>query len=83
MYLQNALKGGPARDAIVCLTHSAENYKEAVKCLKERYDRPRMIHQAHVKALLGAPSLQTGSGREIRKLYSTCSTPSFTQVIGI
>ena len=68
VYLQNALKGGHARDAIVGLTQSAEIYKEAVKCLKECYVRPRMIQQAHIKAILGTPPLQTGSGKEIRKL---------------
>ena len=41
MYLQDALKDGPARFVIQGLTRTSESYKEAIKCLKERYDRPR------------------------------------------
>ena len=49
VYLQSALKGGSAKQAIEGLSRSGEYYVEAVECLRSRYDRPRLIHQAHVK----------------------------------
>ena len=71
VYLQQALKGGPARSTIEDLSRSGDNYEEAVRCLKAKYDRPRRIHQAHVRAILEAPSLRDGNGKEIRKLHDT------------
>ncbi len=40
-YLRDALKDGPARHVISGLTQTSANYTEAVKRLRERYDRPR------------------------------------------
>ena len=39
--------------------------------LRKRFDRPRLIHQAHVRAILCAPALKTGSGKELRRLHDT------------
>ena len=47
VYLQQALKGGPAQSTIEGLSRSGDNYEEAVRCLKAKYDHPRQIHQAH------------------------------------
>ena len=69
VYLQQALKGGVAKQAIEGLSKSGDNYEEAVKCLQERYDRPRFIHQTHVKRILETPPLRDGSGRELRRLH--------------
>ncbi len=69
MYLQHALKNGSANVVIDGLSQSGENYEVAVECLQSRYDRPRFIHQAHVKIILDAPSLKEGTGRELRKLH--------------
>lgn len=63
VYLQQALKGGSAKQAIEGLSKSGDNYKEAIKCLQARYDRPRLIHQTHVKKILDTPPLKDGSGR--------------------
>ena len=41
MYLQNAIKDKTAKSLIASLTKSSDHYDEAVKCLQERYDRPR------------------------------------------
>ena len=41
VYLQQALKGGPARSTIEGLSRSGDNYDEAVCCLKAKYDCPR------------------------------------------
>ena len=68
-YLRHALKGGSARFTIEGLSSSGDNYAEAVDCLLKRYDRPRLLHQAHVRAILEAPPLKDGSGRELRKLH--------------
>ena len=48
VYLQHAIKDGSARNAIEGLSHSGDNYEEAVECLKSRFDRPRFIHRTHV-----------------------------------
>ena len=53
------------------LSRSGENYSEAIKCLQSRYDRPRLIHKAHVRMILEAPSLKEGSGRELQRLHDT------------
>ena len=71
VYLQHSLKDGSARNVIEGLSRSGENYSEAVKCLKARFDRPRLIHQTHVRMILEAPTLKDGSGKELRRLHDT------------
>ena len=71
VYLQHALKDGSAKHVIEGLSRSGEHYTEAVRCLTSRYDRPRLIHQTHVKMILEAPSLKEGTGRELRRLHDT------------
>ena len=51
------------------LSNSGDDYKEAIDCLRKRYDRPRLIHQAHVRAILEAPALKEGNGKELRRLH--------------
>ena len=58
VYLQHAIKDGSARNAIE--GHSADNYEEAVKCLKSRYDRPRLIQRTHVQLILDTPRKEAG-----------------------
>ena len=70
-YLRDALKDGSAKLVIQGLSQTAGNYAEAIKCLQERYDRPRLIHQAHVRAILEAPPLKDGSAKELRHLHDT------------
>ena len=69
VYLKQSLKGGSAKQTIEGLSRSGDNYGEAIECLKARYDRPRLIHEAHVRAILEAPSLKDGSGKELRHLH--------------
>ena len=71
VHLQHVLKDGSARHVIKCLSHSGEHYSEAVKCLISHYDRPRLIHQTHVKMILEAPALKEGTGKELRRLHDT------------
>ena len=44
VYLKNSLKDGTAKAVIEELSQSGEHYEEAIKSLKSRYDRPRLIH---------------------------------------
>ena len=69
MYLQNAIKDKTTKNLIAGLTKSSDHYDEAIKCLQERYDRPRQIHQMHVRRIVEAPSLKEGTGKEIRALH--------------
>ena len=69
MYLQNAIKDKTAKSLIAGLTKSSDHYDEAVKCLQERYDRPRQIHQTHVRRIVEAAPLKDGTGKEIRALH--------------
>ena len=71
-YLQDAIKGGPAMYVIRGLTQTAESYDEAVKCLHERYNRPRFTHHEHVRSFLQAPAMKASNGKELRKLHDTC-----------
>ena len=71
VYLQHSLKGGSAKHVIEGLSGTGEHYSKAVECLKTRYDRPRLIHQSHVKVILEVPSLKDSSGKELRKFHDT------------
>ena len=71
VYLQHAVKDGSAKHVIEGLSRSGEHYTEAVECLRLRYDRPRLIHQTHVRMIIEAPSLKDGSGKELRRLHDT------------
>ena len=69
VYLQHALKDGSAKPIIEGLSQTGEQYDEAIKCLTARFDRPRLIHQTHVKMIIDAPSVCDSSGKELRRLH--------------
>lgn len=69
VYLRQALKVGTAKHLIEGLSDVGDCYAEAIECLKARFDRPRLIHQAHVKAIVEAPVVREGSGKELRRLH--------------
>ena len=71
VYLRHSLKDGSAKNVIEGLSRSGEYYAEAIECLRSRYDRPRLIHQTHVRMILEAPALKDGSGKELRRLHDT------------
>ena len=71
VYLQHALKGGSAKQVIEGLSRSGDYYAEAIESLQLRFDRPRLIHQTHVRMILETPSLKEGTGRELRRLHDT------------
>ena len=68
-YLRDALKDGPARNVVQGLTQTAESYQDTVRCLKDHYDRPRLIHREHVWSIVQAPPMKAGNGKEIQRLY--------------
>ena len=51
VYLQQALKDSSAKTVIEGLTRSGEHYTETIDCLKVRFNRPRLIHQAYLSVL--------------------------------
>ena len=64
-YLWDVLKDGPARNVIKGLTQTVESDQEAVRCLKDRHDRPRLTHREHVCSILHAPTMKAHNGREL------------------
>lgn len=40
-----------------------------MECLQARYDRPRIIHQEHVRKIIEIPPIKEGSGKELRRLH--------------
>ena len=69
IYLRQSLKEGSAKNAIEGLSRSGEQYDEAIKCLTDRYNRPRLIHEAHVRRIIEVPHLKDNTGRELRRLH--------------
>ena len=69
MYLQNAIKDKTTKSLIADLTKLSNHCDETVKCLQERYDHPRQIHQTHMHRIVEAPPLKEGTGKEIHALY--------------
>ena len=70
-YLRHAVKAGTAKSVIEGLFRSREHYTEAIACLKSRYDKPRLIHQAHVRKIVEIPNMKDGSRKELRRLHDT------------
>ena len=71
VYLQHSLKDGSAKNVIEGLSRSGDNYSEAVECLQACFDRPRLIHQTHVRMIAEAPALKDGTGKELCRLHDT------------
>ena len=71
VYLQQSLKDGSAKGVIEGLSRSGDNYSEAIECLLARFDRPRLIHQTHVRSIVEVPALKEGTGKELRRLHDT------------
>ena len=69
IYLQEALKDGLARFVIQGLTWTSESYEEAIKCLKNLYDCPRLIQEEHIRSTVDAVPVKNGSDRELHPPY--------------
>ena len=72
-YLQDTLKGSPARFMIQGLTRTSENYEEAFKCLKERYDRPRLVQEEHIRSIMDTVPVKNGNDKELPSLYDAAT----------
>ena len=72
-YLRHSLKDGTAKNVIAGLSHFGDHYSEAIECLTTRYDRPRLIHQAHVRKISEISHLKDGSEKELRYLHELAS----------
>ena len=71
VYLRHSLKDGSGKTMIKGLSHTGDQYKEAIASLKARYARPHLIHQAHVRKIYELANLKEGSGKELRQLHDT------------
>ena len=60
-YLWQSLKDGSAQDVIEGLLGSGNEYEEAIKCLQKRYNKPRLLHQAHITAIVEVLGLKDGN----------------------
>ena len=69
MYLQKELKDGSARFVIQGLTWTSESYEEAIKYLKEWYDRPRLVQEEHIRSIVDAVPGKNSGNKELRCLY--------------
>ena len=63
MYLQDALKVGPARFVIQGLTETSKSYEEAIKCLKQHYNPTWLVHAEHIRSIVDAVMVKNGSER--------------------
>lgn len=70
-YPRHALKQGSAKHVIEGLSSSGDQYDEAIDCLQKRFDRPRLLRQAHVRAIVDIYPIKEGNGQELRRLHDT------------
>ena len=68
-YFKDAVKDSPAKHVIEGLLQMTGSYAEIIGCIRERYDRPQLIHQAHVHTIVGVPLLKSENGQELRHLH--------------
>ena len=69
VHLQQSLKDGLAKHTIEGLSRSEECCMKAIQLHKARYDKPRLIHQAHVRLITEVPILKDGSSKELPRLH--------------
>ncbi|KYQ56634.1 hypothetical protein ALC60_04431 [Trachymyrmex zeteki] len=73
-YLRASLSGDAA-DSIESLDLTGENFVVAWRILSDRYDRIRIIVQAHVQAIIDIPSIKKESHSELKALINTTVKP--------
>ncbi|KRX62818.1 hypothetical protein T09_14600 [Trichinella sp. T9] len=67
MYLRSSLKG-PALGVISGFSTTATNYPEAVKTLRERFDRADLIIQHHIIEIADIKKITQSSAPDLRRL---------------
>ena len=80
VYLRNSLKDGPAKGVIEGLSRSGEHYNEAIECLRSHSDRPRLIHQMHVKRIMEIPLAEAVENLSTWTIVSLELTPKKMQL---
>ena len=67
VYLQDALKDGPAKFVIQGLTQTSESYKEAIKCEKEQHDWLWLVHEEHIYMynIVDVVPIKNGDNKEL------------------
>ena len=68
-YLCQSLKQGSAFAVIKGLSLTGEHYEEAISCLLQKYDRPRLLHLNHVKAFETLASSMAQASTNTGKVY--------------
>jgi hypothetical protein len=68
-YLCQSLKQGSAFAVIKGLSLTGEHYEEAVSCLLQKYDRPRLLHLSHVKAFETLANSMSQASTDVGKVY--------------
>ena len=76
MYLQDALKDGPAKFVIQKLTRTFKRYEETIKCAKERCDCQVLHQKAHILGIVNVVHIKNGSNKELYHLLWCCFTAS-------
>lgn len=69
-YLRSSLRGN-AKDLILSLDITSQNYAVAWELLKNRYDNKRLIIKNHVRALFDVPSITRECSSGLRKILDT------------
>ena len=67
----HSLKNGSTKAIIGGLSKSGEQYDEAVQCHIDRFNRPKLIHKAHVYKGSSKNDNQGGNGKELGALHNT------------
>ena len=55
------------------MTRTSECYEEAFKCLRERYDRRRLVEEEYICSIVDALPIKNGSNKEIRRLFDAAA----------
>ena len=71
IYLQDAVSDSPARFVNRGLTQTFRSYKEAIMCLKEKYDQPWLVNEERVRNTVDVVPMKNSSDKELRHLYDT------------
>ena len=60
-------------DVIQGLTRTSESYEEAIKSLKEQYDRPRLVQKEHIRSVFDTVPVKNDSNKELPRLYDAAT----------
>ena len=69
---QPVLNSSSARHTIVGLSGIGNNYSEAIAMLQECYDRPCLLNQSHLLAIVEVPLLKDRNVNRLLRLHNCC-----------